>query len=296
MVFTSLFTALLLAVGSTHALSDIIWDGRIPRSFPLSDFDSSKLSPYNAGYNHGLNQTWAKIIKFPRVPPSKFDIISPRSSTKPLEVTIDDESIFQPGDASTRQNGFRRSELMPNINNGSDITVQNITTLHFSIMKDLHRPLNISHLYQICFLETADYSSHVWTLSTGSGSSPPGNPKALRLESSTAGGVEAKRLFEVDFTGNIWHNFAIQVDFDHNALKAFYSAGNAPLKRVVNIHGNDATGRGQYHLGLIKQPTGNPSDVVHQGYQPSGINEGLIFGGIFIEKGAAVTTKNCLKK
>jgi hypothetical protein len=80
---------------------------------------------------------------------AQFDIKFYRKSTKPLEVTINDESIFIPGDESSRQGGFRRSELMPNINSGSDITVQNITTLHFSVMKDLHRPLNGSHMYHV---------------------------------------------------------------------------------------------------------------------------------------------------
>jgi len=45
------------------------------------------------------------------------------------------------------------------------------------------------------------------------------------------------------------------------------------------------------HLGLIKHPTGDFSNVVKKGYQPSGINEGIIFGGVFIEKGTKVTTK-----
>jgi hypothetical protein len=95
----------------------------------------------------------------------------------------------------------------------------------------------------------------------------------------------------------------------YSALEAYYSAGYAPLKRVVKIKGNDSTGKGQCkkappigkgtlmltsdtdHVGLIKHPTGNPSNVVKEGYQPSGIDEGLIFGGLFIEKGSRVTRK-----
>jgi hypothetical protein len=43
------------------------------------------------------------------------------------------------------------------------------------------------------------------------------------------------------------------------------------------------------HIGILKQPTGETKDVVHQGFQPSGINEGLVYGGVFIEEGTKVT-------
>lgn len=72
-----------------------------------------------------------------------------RKSAKPWAVILTDSSIFIPGDESTRQGGFRRSEVMPSINNGSDATVQGTTTLHFSVMKDASRPLNGTHMYHV---------------------------------------------------------------------------------------------------------------------------------------------------
>jgi hypothetical protein len=47
------------------------------------------------------------------------------------------------------------------------------------------------------------------------GDNAAGNPNALRLESSTAGGAKANLLFEAEFKAKIWHNFAVQVDFDN---------------------------------------------------------------------------------
>ena len=48
---------------------------------------------------------------------------------------------------------------------------------------------------------------------------------------------------------------------------------------------NDNSGGGQYQLGILKKPT-ETTTVVFDGYQESGIDEGQIYGGIFIEDGA----------
>lgn len=48
---------------------------------------------------------------------------------------------------------------------------------------------------------------------------------------------------------------------------------------------NNNAGEGQYQFGILKKPTGT-DDVVNKGYQESGIDEGQIYGGIFIEDSA----------
>lgn len=70
-----------------------------------------------------------------------------------------DKSVFSPG--GNPQAGFRRSELMPGVNNGLDVTVQGITTFHFSIKEDIHRPLNYSHQYEVSVLCRTDFESPV---------------------------------------------------------------------------------------------------------------------------------------
>jgi Glycoside hydrolase 131 catalytic N-terminal domain len=46
---------------------------------------------------------------------------------------------------------------------------------------------------------------------------------------------------------------------------------------------NNVSGQGEYHFGVLKKPTDPGSDVTTSGYQEAGINEGVIFGGIFEE-------------
>jgi len=46
---------------------------------------------------------------------------------------------------------------------------------------------------------------------------------------------------------------------------------------------NNVSGQGEYHFGILKKLIGGGSDIVHSRYQPSGINERFILGGIFEE-------------
>lgn len=53
---------------------------------------------------------------------------------------------------------------------------------------------------------------------------------------------------------------------------------------VTDVVANDISGQGQMHFGALKKPTGdNLTDVTKQGFQPSGIDEGVIFSSIFEE-------------
>lgn len=282
------FLALLSGVALTSAAAlpptNVYWDGRVPPDFLPEDFDSWSNSPYNNGWNKGQNQTWADIITFPDVPQSLFDY----DEYKPLELEINDQSIFVPG--GNAQLGFRRSELIPKGNTGDDDATTGIATLHFSLRTDPAKKLNVTHQYELIFLEAADYASHIFAFKAGTprDGRQTQYSNGLRLESSTKAG-NSRTLYEINFTDDVWHNFAVQINFDTSRLSAYYSQDNNPLQRVVNNISNDATGRGQYHLGILKLPSGPTDDVVNRGYQPSGISEGLIFGGIYIEKGSTVT-------
>ena len=221
LLFT-LFSSFLLTTASpipalepsTVAKAPIIWDGRVPNNFSKPSFDSASTSPFSPEFVRSADVPFSQIILFPDVSPSLFD--SPTS--RPIEVTINDSSIFAPG--GKPQNGFRRAELLPITNNGTDATVQGVTTLHFSIQEDPAKPLNYSHEYQLVFIETNDFASHVWTLKTGTpfgtdpASLPEGKAKTLRLGSSTAGGADEVVLFETPFDTCSWNNFAIQTDWD----------------------------------------------------------------------------------
>lgn len=197
---------------------------------------------------------------------------------------INDESIFSSG--GTPQTGFRRSEVMPAINNGSesDITVQGTTTVHWSLRSDSSRPFNLSHEHQLVFHESEDFSIDQFMLKTGA----PFNEtfieaehKTLRLEGSQTSNPTT--FFVTPFDDDVWHNFAVTIGWDSSDFTMYYSQDDSPLE-VVNSSVNDNTGFGQQHWGIIKLPTGDAGiDVVHDGFQESGLNEGLSYSGIFIE-------------
>ncbi|KAJ8060226.1 hypothetical protein OCU04_010570 [Sclerotinia nivalis] len=276
----------LLTLASVAQAQDcpIQFEGRIPVGTTPSAFDNSNTSLYNPKYNFGANLTWSEIIKIPSdIPTSLYD----GNSTIPFEVTLSDASIYAPSSTNV-QLGFRRAELMPLSNNGSDPSTTGIKTLHFSIMKDESRKLNLSHEYQIAFLESADFSTNQIVLKTGTIlDTNITDPNVLRVVGNVNEG--ATELFTTPFADG-WHNFALKLDFTANTTQVFYSASSKPLASVSEALPNDLSGRGQYHFGLLKKPTNFApgADITKNGFQESGINEGLIFGGIFM-----VDSENC---
>ncbi|KAF8881406.1 hypothetical protein CPB84DRAFT_1791812 [Gymnopilus junonius] len=245
----------------------VLFDGRVPKSMTPPDFDKNS-SIFDHQFVHGQNQTWAEIIKFTGVPESLFDI--PKNA-KPVEVTISNQSIFLPGgDPPMPQFGFRRSELIPATNNGTDITVQG-TTLSIG-----HSTSEITFLTGKPFNQSFDPTVH--------------DPKTLRLAGRQSNSPETT-FFQTPFDFDIWHNFAVTLGWTTNKLTVYYSKGFAPLKRVAGPTFNDNSGGGQFHAGVFKLPTGPLGiDVNHQGFQEAPIDEGLIFGGIFIED----SSKGCV--
>jgi len=73
--------------------------------------------------------------------------------------------------------------------------------------------------------------------------------------------------------------------FVSSQVKIYYSVGQDPLKSVTNNLSVNLAGNGQFQLGILKKPTGT-SDVVNSGYQEKNLNEGQIYGGLFLEDSA----------
>jgi len=263
----------------------VAWDGRISSSAALTDFESSS-SPYDPSFVYGENLEWSSILDFPS---SNATSLFDKAGHKAVEVTISDESIFAPS-ADNRQTGFRRAELLPD---GGDAIVTGIKTLHFSIQADAARPLNYSHEYQLVFVETADYSTNQLVLKTGTilTGSPNVATNVLQLQGTQASS-QPQTIFTSDFTPGTWYNYGIVLDFDQNTVEVLFSEGSAPLVSKTSPTSNDLSGKGQWHFGLLKKPTGQVSDITKQGYQESGINEGVIFGGIFFED----SSSGCVSK
>lgn len=90
--------------------------------------------------------------------------------------------------------------------------------MHFSFQQDAAAPLNLTHDYQVAFLETSDFATHQFDVRVGQVvDAAPGSPGAdgtnivVNGNSKNAAGVQT--LFSTPFTAG-FQNFAVQMDFD----------------------------------------------------------------------------------
>ncbi|KAH7153001.1 hypothetical protein EDB81DRAFT_881952 [Dactylonectria macrodidyma] len=277
-IFTSVASAAPYHPSNTYSQTTnscaIIFDGRIPANASLADFDTASgggWNPFNPDYVKGNDLAWSDILLLPKpASPSRFD---GATSSIPVEVTISDASIFQ------KQNGFRRAGLQFSKDNNEDSPgSEGVVTLHFSVLQDKSRPLNLTHEYLNVWHEAADYSANQFNFEAGTliGS------ESLQKDTYKLLDRNNKLIWSTPILPNVWQNFAITLDFDNNTIQAWYSYGNKSLRPATGPVSNDNSGRGQYQIGILKKPTGT-DDVVNSGYQENGLDEGLIYGGIFIE-------------
>jgi hypothetical protein len=79
-------------------------------------------------------------------------------------------------------------------------------------MKSDARPLNLSHEYQLAFLETADFSATQFALKTGTILGvQTADPDTLQIFGNSNDNF---LLFSAPFTPGVFHNFALTLDFD----------------------------------------------------------------------------------
>ncbi|KAK3323163.1 hypothetical protein B0T19DRAFT_485598 [Cercophora scortea] len=267
------FLSVLAPLVSAQACK-LQFDGRIPATLTAAGFDATNQF-FGSNNVFGKGLAFSQLIQLPAITGSLFD-----TNTVPVEVTISDKSIFN------GQTGFRRAELIPASNSGTDPSTTGVKTLHFSVMKDAQRPLNLSHEYQLVFLESNDFSTNQVVLKTGTIlGQATANPDTLQL----FGNVNSNPpqvLFSAPFTPGVFNNFAVTLDFNKLTTQVFFSTGTTPLKAVTQALANDVSGQGQFHFGVLKKPTDGGADITKSGFQEAGIDEGIIFGGIFQEDSA----------
>ncbi|KAI0021075.1 hypothetical protein F4780DRAFT_740135 [Xylariomycetidae sp. FL0641] len=249
----------------------IVLDGFVPADATPTDFDSYATSPFNPDYVRG-DEKFSTILKFPAdAGKSRFD----NDSTQAVEVTINDESIFQD------QNGFRRAGLqIQGDENGGGPGTEGVRTLHWSVKQDPERPLNLTHEYLNVWHEAADYSANQFNFEQGTIIGKSGDEKTFKILNR-----QNTQVWSTPIDAEAWQNFAITLDFDKNTLQVYYSKDDAALEAVTEKLSNDNSGGGQYQIGILKKPTGT-SDVVNSGYQEKGLDEGQIYGGLFLEDSA----------
>jgi hypothetical protein len=195
---------------ATNIKCPIIFDGRIPKNLTLSSFDSASLSPFNPSFVKGENTTWSSILLLPDTPPSRFD---DPTVYKPLEVTIDNRSLFRAG--GSLQVGFRRAGLLfkDDANDaGADAADAGVVTFHWSIKQDRARALNLTHEYMNVWHEKADYSGNQFMFVGGI--VLPGDG-GLDQEGDKWRVQNAKNefVFQVGIEDREWQNFGVQLDY-----------------------------------------------------------------------------------
>ncbi|EXF80192.1 hypothetical protein CFIO01_12350 [Colletotrichum fioriniae PJ7] len=275
------FTLLSFASVALAQQCTLQFDGRVATGTEAEAFDAENnlFSPRNV---FGAGLSFSKVLQLPNEASSPFD----GNDNVPLEVTISDQSIFN------KQTGFRRAELIPSSNTGTDESTTGLKTLHFSLSKDVQRPLNLSHEYQLAFLESNDFSTNQVVLKTGTilGSDATVDPDTLQLFGNVNTKPAPPVLFSTPFTENTIHNFAVTMDFNANTVQVFYSTDNNDLEAQGEPQLNDIKGQGQYHFGILKKPVGGQGDITKNGFQPDGIDEGIVYSGIFQED----STNGCI--
>ncbi|CAH0051076.1 unnamed protein product [Clonostachys solani] len=274
---SSILSILFGALQATAQTCQLQFDGRVSKNFTSEQFDVQN-GLFDPDYVKGKGLKFSELLEITDET-TLFDV-----NSVPVFLTINDSSIFAPSETNV-QNGFRRAELLPASNNGTDPSTIGVKTLHFSLAKDPARPLNFSHEYQLVFLESADYSTNQFVLKTGTilGGNTS-EPDTLQVYGNVNKG--APLLFQAPFSESVVHNFALKLDFDALTTQVYYSQDDEPLKQVTEATPNDISGQGQFHFGILKKPTGPAEDITREGYQPSGIEEAILYGGIFQEDSA----------
>ncbi|KAF4555593.1 Hypothetical protein D9617_2g055550 [Elsinoe fawcettii] len=288
MLFTTSMIAAAAALVQTVSGQNcsLSFDGRVRADYQLTEFDNPNTSVWNPSFVLGFNTKWSQVLAYPRQ--RTGTLFSKTPEYKAIEMRINDNSIFQPNpeDATSRQTGFRRSELIPvKFPISSADSSSGVKTFHFSLKANPSRPLNYSHEYSLVFQEDASYSTNQFVLKTGTilGTNGTGAP-TLQFQGNQK---TAETIWTAPFDAKVWHNFGIVQDFNANTIQLYYSTGNAALTARTEAVPNDNSGAGEFHFGILKKPVTDDPDVTKKGYQSSGIDERLSYAGIFQEDSAS---------
>jgi hypothetical protein len=188
---------------SAKVVCPIVLPGQVALSTQPSDFDSNITSLFK--YNNVKGpKPWSQILLFPELThASRFDDVD---KYKPLEVTIDDESIFK------TQYGFRRAGLQfkNDTNPIGGPGNSGVKTLHWSVRQDSERALNLTHEYLNVWHEKADYSGNQFNFQTGLLIGRPQYP----VDTFKFLNIQNEVVWSVPISYCSWQNFAITLDFD----------------------------------------------------------------------------------
>jgi hypothetical protein len=206
-IIHSLIPLLLLqsTVSAINPTCPIIHDGRIPSTFTIpTQFDTSS-SPFSSSHVKGESLKFSNIIRFPSTSPSRFDL----PAGKPIQVSINQKSIFRPG-SGPPQLGFRRVGLILAGNNGSDASTTGIKTFHWSTHFAGTNQFNYSHEYINVWHERNDFAGSQFNFQTGTliGREKKGDASDWKMLDKND-----KVVWQMKREKDSWQNFAVTLDY-----------------------------------------------------------------------------------
>ncbi|KAI1813445.1 hypothetical protein GGS20DRAFT_553252 [Poronia punctata] len=249
---------LSLASSQLAACGTVLWDGRFNDMSSASDLNKwswgSQVGPYQ-WYIHGSG--------------SVTDYVNLSSDYKNPADTTSKQGVKITLDSTAYWNGqnMRRTELIPQttaaINQGK-------VWYHFSMKRSNTNAPATTREHQVNFFESHFTEMKVGWLSGSGGTSDPN----LRWMAS------GQTKWQTEFTADVWHNVAYEIDFSANTVAFWHSTGSDDLTLTVPAVSVSASSNGaDWHLGVLELP--------RDGY-PDGL-EDLYFSGVYIESGSLTT-------
>ncbi|KAI2628161.1 carbohydrate-binding module family 1 protein [Xylaria nigripes] len=250
-----------LALVSTPlaACGTVLWDGRfndLTSSADLNNWSWSNLvGPYQY-YIHGSGE----VTDYVNLSPNYKNPVD-TSSKQGVKITLDSTAYW---------NGqtMRRTELIPQttaaINSGK-------VWYHFSMKRTDTNPPATTREHQVNFFESHFTEMKIGWLSGAGGTSDP-NIKWM---------ADSQTQWETEFTADVWHNVAYEIDFSANTVTFWHSTGSDDLELTVEAVSVSASSNGaDWHLGVL--------ELARDGYPDE--DEDLYFSGVYIESGSLTTS------
>ncbi|KAG8912489.1 hypothetical protein FRC00_004402 [Tulasnella sp. 408] len=221
----------------------VVWSGDFDYYNSASDFNNWSWANQVGEYQYYIHGS-GLVTQYLDVSPS-YNNPAIDGELNGLKLSIDQ--------TSTWNSAFWRTELIPQTNNNLG-TGQKY--YHFSVKRSSTNPPLYSYEHQVAFFE-----SHFTELKVGI------SPNQTQLQWCVSGSPK----YAVDFTPDVWYNFAYDIDFTGATVGLWASTGSNPLQRVyAQTSATTYTNSADWHLGVLAFDQGTAT-------------EDWYFAGVYVE-------------
>ncbi|KAG8924135.1 hypothetical protein FRC01_011892 [Tulasnella sp. 417] len=240
------FVASLFAAANAGT---IVWNGSFDYYGSASDFNNWSWANQVGEYQYYIHGS-GPVTQYLDVSTS-YANPGISGESKGLKLSIDQ--------TSTWNSNFWRTELIPQ-------TSANLGTgqkyYHFSVKRASSNGPLTSYEHQVVFFE-----SHFTELKIGV------SPSQTRLQWCVSGNPK----YSVDFTPDVWYNFAYDINFSAGTVGLWASTGSDPLQRVfAQTAASTQTNSADWHLGVLA-------------FNQGSAKEDWYFAGVYVETDTLTT-------